>query len=129
MHDDLLPGGPALEVGREAGVGDEVDVVDPGVANLVQDPVDHRPSAHRQQLLRDRVGERAKASRIARGQDQGDHKPSSVTIAVIRDAGVTSNAGLRAVKRVVTSDGSRSSIGIDAPVGVAGSSVDDGATT
>ncbi len=41
--------------------------------------------------------------------------PSSVTIAVIRSAGVTSNAGLRAGKRSVTSAPSRSSIGIAAP--------------
>ena len=43
--------------------------------------------------------------------------PCSVTIAVISAAGVTSNAGFRAGKRAVTSAGSRSSIGIPAPVG------------
>ena len=43
--------------------------------------------------------------------------PVSVTIAAISTAGVTSNAGLRAGKRSVTSAGSRSSIGIPAPVG------------
>ena len=42
--------------------------------------------------------------------------PSSVTIAVTSAAGVTSNAGLRAGKRAVTSAGSRSSIGMSAPV-------------
>ena len=55
--------------------------------------------------------------------------PASVTIAVISSAGVTSNAGLRAGKRSVTSAGSRSSIGIPAPVGVARSTVEVGATT
>ena len=43
--------------------------------------------------------------------------PSSVTIAAISAAGVTSKAGLRAAKRVVISAPSRSSIGIPAPVG------------
>ena len=44
-------------------------------------------------------------------------------------AGVTSKAGLRAGNRGVTSAGSRSSIGIAAPVGSDGSSVEVGATT
>ena len=43
--------------------------------------------------------------------------PASVTIAAISSAGVTSKAGLRAAKRVVTSAPARSSIGISAPVG------------
>ena len=55
--------------------------------------------------------------------------PCSVTIAVISSAGVTSNAGLRAAKRVVSSAPERSSIGISAPVGVSGSTVELGATT
>ena len=55
--------------------------------------------------------------------------PCSVTIAVISAAGVTSKAGFRAGKRAVTSAGSRSSIGISAPVGVAWSIVELGATT
>ena len=52
-----------------------------------------------------------------------------MTIAAIRSAGVTSNAGFRAAKRSVTSDGSRSSIGIPAPVAVSRSIVLVGATT
>jgi len=52
-----------------------------------------------------------------------------VTIASISDAGVTSKAGFRAGNRVEISAGSRSSIGISAPVGVARSTVDVGATT
>ena len=50
-------------------------------------------------------------------------------MAAISSAGVTSNAGLRAAKRVVISAPSRYSIGIAAPFGVAGSTVDVGATT
>ena len=44
-------------------------------------------------------------------------------------AGVTSNAGFRAGKRLETSRGSRSSIGMSAPVSVLGSTVEVGATT
>src|SRR5882672_4805570 len=64
--------------------------------------------------------------------------PGSVTIALMHLAGVTSKAGFRAVKpsgatgtpRIrTTSDGSRSSITIPAPLAVAGSIVEDGATT
>ena len=55
--------------------------------------------------------------------------PSSVTIAPISSAGVTSNAGLRAAKREVISAPARSSIGIPAPVAVSGSIVEVGATT
>jgi hypothetical protein len=55
--------------------------------------------------------------------------PSSVTTAVTSAAGVTSKAGFRASKRREISDPDRSSIGISAPLGVAGSSVDVGATT
>jgi hypothetical protein len=48
---------------------------------------------------------------------------------VISSAGVTSNAGLRAGNRELTSAGSRSSIGIPAPVAVSKSIVEVGATT
>jgi hypothetical protein len=51
-----------------------------------------------------------------------------VTIAAISPAGVTSKAGLRAANRAVTSAPSRSSIGIAAPAGVDGSTVEVGAT-
>src|SRR5581483_637511 len=59
----------------------------------------------------------------------GRWMPSSVTIAAISEPGVTSKAGLRAGKRVVTSAGSRSSIGIALPSRADGSSVEVGATT
>src|SRR5262249_46751335 len=109
----------------------------------VEDPVDDRAAADRQQLLRVRVGERAQPGRVARGEDDRLHTsaparlraygarctPASVTIAAISPAGVTSNAALRAGKRAVTSAGSRSSIGIDAPSGAARSIVELGATT
>src|SRR5206468_11186817 len=91
------------------------------------------------------LGERIEPGRVARGEQQCLHAattarasdspkgaewtPCSVTIAVIRPAGVTSKAGLRAGNRLVTSAGSRSSIGIPAPVAVARSTVDVGATT
>jgi hypothetical protein len=52
-----------------------------------------------------------------------------VITAAISAAGVTSNAGLRAEKRLVSSLGSRSSIGIPEPSGVSRSSVELGATT
>src|SRR5947208_1466887 len=55
--------------------------------------------------------------------------PCSVTIALISCAGVTSNAGLCAAKRSVTSAGSRCSIGISAPRAVRWSTVELGATT
>ena len=55
--------------------------------------------------------------------------PSSVTIAAIRDAGVTSKAGLRAAKRVVIYAASRCSIGMASPSLVARSMVEVGATT
>jgi hypothetical protein len=54
--------------------------------------------------------------------------PRSVTIASISPAGVTSKAGFRASNRPVTSAGSRSSIGISAPLAVARSTVELGAT-
>ena len=47
----------------------------------------------------------------------------------IHNDGTTSNAGLRAANLVVISAAARSSIGIPAPVAVAGSTVDVGATT
>src|SRR5262249_11533575 len=55
--------------------------------------------------------------------------PLSVTIAETSAAGVTSKAGFRAGNRAETSRGSRSSIGMLAPVAAPGSRVDEGATT
>ena len=55
--------------------------------------------------------------------------PTSVTIAPTSSAGVTSNAGFVAGKRVETSRGSRASIGMSAPLAALGSSVEVGATT
>ena len=108
-----------------------VDLRDLG--EVVDDPVHDRPAADRQELLRPGVGQRTEAGRVARREDQRLHAataplsdstygarwtPRSVTIAAINAAGVTSNAGFRAANRAVTSAGSRSSIGIDAPSGV-----------
>ena len=120
-------------------------VCDTRLGDPVDDPVDHRPAADRQQRLRHRIGERAQARRIASGEEERLHAsttarasdspygasctPCSVTIAVMRVAGVTSNAGLRAAKRLVISAGSRCSIGMSAPCAVAWSTVELGATT
>ena len=61
----------------------------------------------------------------------GSSTPASVKMAVTSSAGVTSNAGLAAdcPGTNATSPGSRSSIGIAAPSGVEGSTVDRGAAT
>src|SRR5207247_9215844 len=102
----------------------------------VEDVVDHRAAAHLEQRLRRVERERVEAGRVARGEHDrlqsaygGRLTPSSVTIAAISSAGVTSKAGFRAGKRAVISAPSRSSIGMAAPVGVAGSTVEVGATT
>ena len=129
VHEDVLAVGPAVELVGEARVRHEVHAVDLRLVQLVQHPVDHRPSADRQQVLRHGVRERLQPRRVAGGEDQAVQMPSSVTIAAMSAAGVTSNAGFLAGKRVVISAGSRSSIGISAPVGVAASMVDVGATT
>jgi hypothetical protein len=50
-------------------------------------------------------------------------------MAAISAAGVTSKAGFLAGNRVEISAGSRSSIGMSSPLGVAGSIVEVGATT
>ena len=133
MHADALAICPPVEQIREARVRHEMHVVDAGLVDLVEDPVDHRPAADGQQLLRHAVRERPEARRVAGGEgchaqshtpSLGDDAPS-----IEVSAGVTSNAGFRAGKRLVTSAGSRSSIGISAPVGVDGSIVELGATT
>ena len=120
---------PPLEPLRVDGVRDDVDAVDgAGILDRVEDPVDHRPPADRQQRLGRLLGERPQPHRITGGEQERLHAattapasdstyggrwtPCSVTIAVINPAGVTSNAGFRAGKRAVTSAGSRSSIGI-----------------
>src|SRR5690242_12148440 len=146
VDDDVLVPGPLLEGGRVDGVRDDVHRVDlarPGDA--VEDPVRHRPAADRQQGLRDGLRQRPEPGRIARGEEENLHDattaassepayggsctPCSVTIAVTSVPGVTSKAGLRAVKRAVTSPGSRSSIGISAPLSIEWSTVELGATT
>ena len=71
----------------------------------------------------------SRTSRAATPRTAARWTPSSVTIAAMSAAGVTSKAGLRAGKRLVSSAGSRSSIGIPEPSGVARSSVEVGATT
>src|SRR5262249_45351348 len=111
----------------------------------VGDPVEHGPPRDRQQDLRPVLGQRVEPRRVPRGEQDRLHAattacaseasygaecaPCSVTIAAISAAGVTSNAGFRAGKRAVTSAGSRSSIGIPLPSGVAWSTVELGATT
>ena len=129
MDADALALRPTLEHVREARIRDEVHVGDVRLVELAEHPVDHRPSADGQQVLREVVGQRLEPRRVAGGEDQAVHTPSSVTIAAMRAAGVTSKAGFRAGKRPVISAGSRSSIGISAPVGVARSIVEVGATT
>ncbi len=133
-HPPLRP--PPLERLRVDGVRDDVDAVDRArLLDRVEDPVDHRPPADRQQRLGGLLGERPQAHRVAGGEQERLHAattapasdstyggrwtPCSVTIAVISPAGVTSNAGFRAGKRAVTSAGSRSSIGISAPLPIA----------
>src|SRR5215208_5059053 len=137
---------PVPEPGRLPRVRHEVHLVHlVYLVDLVEDPVDDRAPADRQQLLRDAVGERPKTRRVPSRQNERLHvrvtypasnsvngarwTPRSVTIAVINAAGVTSNAGFRAMKRSVISVGSRSSIGISEPVAVQRSTVDVGATT
>ena len=68
-----------------------------------------------------------RAAAVSRGSDAVygvRWMPRSVTIAATRSPGVTSKAGLRAAKRVVSSDPSRSSIGISSPAARDGSSVE-----
>ena len=48
------------------------------VANLVEDPVDHRPASNRQELLRDGVRERLQPRRITGGEDEGLHRANAV---------------------------------------------------
>src|SRR5262249_15859526 len=119
---DRAPLGPTLEVGRIDGVRDQVDLVDlAGALDAVDDPVHHRTSADRQQGLCRRVGQRTQAGCVAAREQQRLHArtvarasdsaygalwtPWSVTTAVISSLGVTSNAGLRAGKRSLISDG------------------------
>ena len=77
MHDDVPAVRPLSELRGEPPVRDEVDVVYACLADLVEDPVDHRPPAHRQQLLGEAVGERAKPGGVAGRQDEGFQVPSS----------------------------------------------------
>src|SRR5207247_9356347 len=106
---------------------------------LLEQPVQERPAGDLQQVLRPVQCERIHPGRVAGGKDEGFHAtttagrlaanggrctPSSVTMAVISSAGVTSKAGFRAAKRELTSTGSRSSIGMSAPPAVSGSTVD-----
>src|SRR5581483_5308136 len=141
--DPAAAGRPPLEVAGEARVRDHVDVAR-HLLDPIADPVHHRTPADRQELLGDRVGERPQPGGIAGREHDRPHAatspasdsaygcrctPRSVTIAAIRDAGVTSNAGFRAAKRAVTSSPERSSIGMPSPEGVARSTVELGATT
>ena len=115
-------------VARRGGSTDAVDDVRRGRQLAVGDPCTQRLEQRRveavplEQLLAS--PRRASSTIIARprrlarqGLAYGARwTPRSVTIAATSAAGVTSNAGFRAGNRVVTSAGSRSSIGISAPV-------------
>ena len=72
MHRDGLRFRPVLESRSEAVIRDEVDRIDVlDFADAVEHPVEHRPAADRQQMLGYVVGQRAQASRVAGGEDQG----------------------------------------------------------
>ena len=66
---------PVLEVPGEAAVRDDVHLVDLlDLADPLQDPVDHRLAPHRQQALREIVGQRLQAGRVAAGEDDRLHR-------------------------------------------------------
>ena len=131
--------GPAPTRGnrrRKAAVRDDMQSRPPRPTSVIarQDPVEDRPAADGQEGFGDVVGQRTETGRVpARENDRlqaatasrrepsygARWMPRSVTIAETRSAGVTSKAGFRAGKRSVSSAGSRSSMGISAPVLVA----------
>ena len=103
---DVAPARPGCERVALSRVRDDVDLVDARAASVdaVEDPVDDRPAADRQQLLRRPVGQRTKPRRRSRRRaaapSRRDHRPRerlprtarawtpcSVTIAVISAAG------------------------------------------
>jgi hypothetical protein len=72
------PGRPALELGGLVGIRDDVDAVEPvDLGQPVEDPVDDRPSADREQLLRDGVGQRPEPGRVPGRENDGFQVPSS----------------------------------------------------
>src|SRR5215208_551557 len=139
------PGRPLAEGVRELGVGDHVHLVealDP--IELLHQTVEHRLPPDGEQRLGPVEGQRVEPRRVPRGEDDRLHAgtaaprasaygarwtPCSVTIAEISSAGVTSKAGFHASKRELTSSGSRSSIGMSAPLPMDRSTDDEGATT
>ena len=65
---------PACECADLVRVRDDVDLVDDlDRSDRLDDPVDDRPPADRQQLLRPRVGERTKPRRVPRREDDRLH--------------------------------------------------------
>jgi hypothetical protein len=77
-HVARAPGRPALELGDLPRVRDDVDAVEPvDLGQPVEDPVDDRPAADREQLLGDGVGQRTEPGRVPGGEDDGFQVPSS----------------------------------------------------
>jgi hypothetical protein len=71
-------GRPALELGGLLGVRNEVDGVNRvDLGQPVEDPVDDRTAADREQLLGDGVGQRPEPGRVPGGEDDGFQVPSS----------------------------------------------------
>ncbi|BAQ46973.1 hypothetical protein Maq22A_c19550 [Methylobacterium aquaticum] len=56
---------------RLAAAGDEDEVLDPGLAGLVDDVLDHRPVDDRQHLLGHRLGRREETGAEARDREDG----------------------------------------------------------
>src|SRR5215211_7041650 len=139
------PGRPLTEGVRELGVGDHVHLVQAlDVLELLGQTVEHRLPPDGKQRFGPVEGQRVEPRCVSRGEDHRLHAgtaaprasaygarwtPCSVTIAEISSAGVTSNAGFHASKRELTSPGSRSSIGMSAPLPMDRSTDDEGATT
>ena len=75
MDDDVrAPPAHASNVGGEAAVRDDVDLVDlVDLPDVREDPVEDRPAADRQQRLRDVVGERTEPGRVAGREDDRLH--------------------------------------------------------
>ena len=74
VNDDVLVLRPPLEGRRIDRVRDDVDGVDlAGIRDPVEDPVDHRAAAHRQQRLRDGLGQRTEPRRVPGREQQHLH--------------------------------------------------------
>ena len=72
----VAPGGPGLELDRLLRVRDDVDGIESvHFAEPVEDPVDDRPAADREELLRDRVRQRAEPRGVPGREDDRLHVP------------------------------------------------------